>query len=242
MYRDLARHLSSEWEVTGLSFPRSKLTRPCSLAELATDYARTIRSIQPEGPYYLGGYSLGGNLSIEIAKVLESDGLEVPAIVMYDSFATSDYISRSAEHDSRSGAVDTLLRHLPEKLAVFDASTSRATANPSREADTFVEIWKHNQQALANWTPDPTRVASQILLVKASSPFPPDIADAVGFRPTGPDSWQSFTTGEVLVEHVDGTHYTLFDDPQVVAAMSASTERFLAGHARVTRPIALQVS
>ncbi|MFE4952078.1 beta-ketoacyl synthase N-terminal-like domain-containing protein [Leifsonia sp. NPDC056665] len=241
MYRNLARHLSREWEVTGLSFPRSRLARSCSLSELAADYVSTIRSIQPEGPYYLGGYSLGGNLSIEIAKILESDGQEVPAIVMYDSFATSDYISPSAERDSRSGAVDALLRNLPEKLAVFDVPTSRETADPSREADMFVQIWKHNQQALANWVPDSTRVASQILLLKASAPFPGDIADAVGFRPTGPDSWQSFTTGEVVVEHVDGSHYTLFDDPHIVAAMSASTERFLSDHARATRSVAAQV-
>lgn len=242
MYRELARHLSNEWEVTGLSFPRSRLTHPCSLSELAAEYALTIRGIQPTGPYYLGGYSFGGNLSIEIAKILESDGHDVPAIVMYDSFATSDYIASSTERHGEAHAVDALMRYMPDKLKSFDPPTRPGTPPSSREADVFVQIWKHNQRALATWEPDPTRVSSRVLVFKATSPFPSDIAEAVGFRPSGPDSWHAFTTSEVVVEQVCASHYTLFDEPFLVEAMSDSTRRFLAEPARDIRPTARQIA
>lgn len=241
MYRDLARHLSNTWEVTGLSFPRSLLTEPCSLRELAAEYAESIRAVQPSGPFYLGGYSLGGNLSIEIAKILEADGHQVPAIVMYDSFATSDYNPTGTGTHTHPHAVETLMRYLPAGIDILHGSTS-SESPAAREVDVFLEIWKHNQEALASWTPDHIRVSSQLLLLRATTPFPSDIAEAVGFHPSGPDSWRDFTTGELVIEDVEASHYTLFDDPLVVAAMAVSTSRFLAEHSHPARTHTQQTS
>lgn len=228
MYRDLARHLSDAWEVTGLNFPRAQLTKPSSLIELAAEYAEAIRSIQPTGPYFLGGYSLGGNLSIEIAKLLEADGQQVPAIIMYDSYATSDYISGSTDASKQTLAEEALMRLLPRHMTA-PTPPPNADAGP-REIDVFLQIWKHNQRALASWVPDMTRVSSRLLVFKATVPFPSDLADAVGFRPTGPESWQEFTTADVAVEYVEASHYTLFDDPKLIESMAHSTARFLGTH------------
>ncbi|MCP3924585.1 MAG: SDR family NAD(P)-dependent oxidoreductase [Desulfobacterales bacterium] len=52
---------------------------------MAEYYVSIIQSVQPEGPYDIGGYSLGGIISYEIAFQLQKLGQTVSSIVMIDS-------------------------------------------------------------------------------------------------------------------------------------------------------------
>lgn len=56
---------------------------------MASYYLSIIRSRQPEGPYDLGGYSLGGVLAYEVARQLQEAGQEVHSIVMLDTLDRS---------------------------------------------------------------------------------------------------------------------------------------------------------
>jgi acyl transferase domain-containing protein/thioesterase domain-containing protein len=53
--------------------------------EMAEDYLREIRSLQPEGPYLLGGFSGGGITAFEMANQLVAQGEEIGLLVMLDS-------------------------------------------------------------------------------------------------------------------------------------------------------------
>ena len=54
--------------------------------KLAQDYICYIKSIQPEGPYSLFGWSFGGVLAFEIARQLTNTGNIVKKLVMIDPF------------------------------------------------------------------------------------------------------------------------------------------------------------
>jgi thioesterase domain-containing protein len=58
-----------------------------SIEELAQLYLQQIKSIKPEGPYYLGGWSLGGTIAYEVAQRMIEMGELVAHIWMIDSFA-----------------------------------------------------------------------------------------------------------------------------------------------------------
>ncbi len=51
--------------------------------EMAAYYANAIREIQPQGPYHLGGWSLGGNLAFETARQLQAQGAEVGMVAAH---------------------------------------------------------------------------------------------------------------------------------------------------------------
>jgi acyl transferase domain-containing protein len=53
--------------------------------EMARDYLEEVRSLQPVGPYYLGGFSGGGISAFEMAQQLLAEGEEVALLVMLDS-------------------------------------------------------------------------------------------------------------------------------------------------------------
>ena len=45
-------------------------------------YVAELRSLQPEGPYFLGGYCLGGLLALEAAHQLSALGETVALVVL----------------------------------------------------------------------------------------------------------------------------------------------------------------
>jgi thioesterase domain-containing protein len=55
-----------------------------SIESLARDYINQMKSVLPNGPYLLGGFSFGGILAYEIAVQLKQEGNEVPLLVMVD--------------------------------------------------------------------------------------------------------------------------------------------------------------
>jgi len=55
---------------------------------MAAYYVDIIRTVQPQGPYDLGGYSLGGIISYEISVQLQKLGQTVNTITMLDAFDT----------------------------------------------------------------------------------------------------------------------------------------------------------
>ncbi|KHN94315.1 beta-ketoacyl synthase [Metarhizium album ARSEF 1941] len=58
---------------------------PSSLKDVAAFYLDGIRGIQPEGPYLLGGWSMGGMIAMFMAQMLEAQGEEVHKVIMIDS-------------------------------------------------------------------------------------------------------------------------------------------------------------
>lgn len=56
-----------------------------NLEAFALDYLKQLQNIVPEGPYYIGGLSLGGHLAYEIAIQLQKQGHEVPLLFLIDA-------------------------------------------------------------------------------------------------------------------------------------------------------------
>ncbi|MET7380976.1 amino acid adenylation domain-containing protein [Streptomyces sp. NPDC005526] len=58
---------------------------PDSLAAWALDAVEQIRTVQPQGPYHLLGYSTGGNIAHAIATALQEQGEQVALLAIMDS-------------------------------------------------------------------------------------------------------------------------------------------------------------
>jgi len=56
-----------------------------SIGEMAADYLKEIKERQPNGPYYLCGYSSGGLAAFEIARRLSESGNEVGFVGLFDT-------------------------------------------------------------------------------------------------------------------------------------------------------------
>ena len=63
-----------------------------TVSDVAEKFARAMRRIQPDGPYYLGGYCFGGVVAFETACQLRESGAEVALLVLIET-ATPGYPS-----------------------------------------------------------------------------------------------------------------------------------------------------
>ena len=58
-----------------------------TIEEMAARYVREIRSVQPTGPYYLGGYSMGGIVACEMTRQLREAGEGVALLALLDTYS-----------------------------------------------------------------------------------------------------------------------------------------------------------
>jgi amino acid adenylation domain-containing protein len=56
-----------------------------SIENIATAYIEELRSFQPQGPYYLGGFCFGGLVALEAALQLAAVGQEVASVIIIQS-------------------------------------------------------------------------------------------------------------------------------------------------------------
>ena len=90
-FRDLADALGPDQPVYGLEAlgwdgRQAPHTR---LADMAADYLREIRQVQPQGPYHLWGDCFGGTIALEMAQQLHARGETVGLLAVYQSFGPS---------------------------------------------------------------------------------------------------------------------------------------------------------
>jgi amino acid adenylation domain-containing protein len=72
-----------------------------SVEEMAADYIRAIRSVQPNGPYRLGGFSAGGVVAFEMARQLQRAGEETALLALLDTqMGTPDVIGAASSEFS----------------------------------------------------------------------------------------------------------------------------------------------
>src|SRR5687767_11677210 len=60
----------------------------CALPILADEYLRAVKVRQPEGPYYLCGYSFGGLVAFEMARRLLESGEDVALVGLFDTMTS----------------------------------------------------------------------------------------------------------------------------------------------------------
>ncbi|HEX7331915.1 MAG TPA: amino acid adenylation domain-containing protein [Pyrinomonadaceae bacterium] len=96
-YIRLAHHLGHDQPVYGLQAHGvdGDLERHTSVEEMAAEYVKAIRAVQPEGPYQLGGWSFGGVVAFETAQQLQAQGQEVNILLLIDSSTRRKQLKKS---------------------------------------------------------------------------------------------------------------------------------------------------
>lgn len=90
-----------------------------TLSQGARRYARTIREVQPHGPYLLGGHSLGGVHALKVAQLLEAEGEEVALLVIFDTPLSRGMVGRASTQRGTASGRSAAPRGLPKLSTVL---------------------------------------------------------------------------------------------------------------------------
>ncbi|HVS00541.1 MAG TPA: amino acid adenylation domain-containing protein [Thermoanaerobaculia bacterium] len=225
-YVSLARQLEVDRPVYGL-----QAQGDATVEEMAARYVQAIREVQPEGPYSLGGWSMGGVVAFEMACQLERHGETVEPVVLIDSLAPG----RPEERAVQDGELVALfandvarlfglgLPSLPaaaeDALLLLSAEAERAGLLPagsgSGEVQRRFKVFQANFRALESYSGAPC--AAPVILFKA--------AETV--RPEADLGWSRLSQGPVEVHALPGDHYTLLQQPHVQALAARLRKRLL---------------
>jgi len=92
--RDLVRRLGSDLPCYGLQAQGLQQGRPVHnrVEDMAAHYLKDVRSLQPNGPYYLAGFCMGGMIAFELARQLEAAGERVGLVALLEAHGPDYYL------------------------------------------------------------------------------------------------------------------------------------------------------
>ncbi|TAF08476.1 MAG: non-ribosomal peptide synthetase, partial [Nostocales cyanobacterium] len=203
--------------------------------EIATYYIQAIQTVQPHGPYYLGGHSFGGKVAFEIAQQLIQQGEEVALLAILDTNAPINYgrgeeaddttwlisianslqtaFAKDIEIDSvtlRSLAPSQQIKYVLEYLQMLDILPPNAN---TQYIENLLQAYKANnniEYAPQQFTPIPiTLFRASEMSAEEQAAFPSELLtdDTWG--------WTPFASQPVDVQFVPGNHITMMTPPHV---------------------------
>jgi amino acid adenylation domain-containing protein len=212
-YRDLAPHLGGGRPIYGVRAPElDSNDKPSARVEdMASRYVREIRTIQPHGPYLIGGHSAGAHIAFEMAQQLHSAGEPIALLAILEADARTRR-GRRTWLDLARLQVDSL-RSLParQRLAYLRRSFAKLTgrlgravgASPAAKAgdgEAMNAVWAAVESAVREYSPQ--SYPGSVILFRATDR-----------RVTGTYSrtlgWEQLALGGIRVIDVPGTHSTV---------------------------------
>jgi thioesterase domain-containing protein/acyl carrier protein len=230
-YLDLARSLGSDQPFYGLQSPGLEGAGEVytSIEEMAAYYIQEIRSLQPEGPYFFGGWSLGGVIAFEMAHQLKGLGKQVALLALIDSYTpTNDHDISRLENDSE--LIGMFLRDFRGRLGkemtesyddlkgkdtdwllqyLLSEAKSLGVLPPDAGMEgisRLLNVFKANMNALKNYRPK--AYFDRITLFRAETSSRNLLADNTS-------GWGDLTDNPIEVHLVPGNHYTMVTRPNV---------------------------
>ncbi|HEX5725644.1 MAG TPA: amino acid adenylation domain-containing protein, partial [Longimicrobiaceae bacterium] len=234
-YRTLSRLLAPELPVYGLQARGLEDGRDPlrSIEEMGAYFVEAVRALQPGGPYFLGGWSLGGVLSFEMARQLEGAGDEVALLALLDTGVPESETETKATLDHARVLVRILgdvlgfgaaalvrpreIRHLPprEQLkAALRQMSLREPLPPSRydEVLELTRVRRANLHALLDYRPG--RYAGHVTYVRTAG------SERKGVTERTEAYWAARADGGLSVTRISGNHGTLLHEPHVRALVA----------------------
>ncbi|MGK7902426.1 MAG: amino acid adenylation domain-containing protein, partial [Hormoscilla sp.] len=231
-YRELAMNLGQDQPVYGLQAEgldgqKQNLDR---IQDIAANYTKAMRHLQPEGPYYLGGYSFGGMVAFEIAQQLYAQGQEVALLVLFDtrepslrptfkswlSFHVKNLIELEPQEKLNYIKVKTglgiegnwdLIEALRQMYLRNTRRKPRRLYNPPEELiRPYEQIIESNRKAYSSYVPQP--LPGRVTLIRAKMGSASVHADPEG-------GWGKVALKGVEVHEVPGDHISIFQQPKV---------------------------
>jgi thioesterase domain-containing protein len=210
---------------------------------MAAHYLELIQSIQPQGPYYLGGHSFGGWVAFEMAQQLQKQGQTVGLVAILDKEAPLsvkespphppepeqdqvfwlcrmiEVINALLQRHSDIGEEAEKLRRLSSSeqlLYLKDYLQAAHLITPHSDVDhihQLVDIFKLHFQM--SYVPE-NAIPTNIVVFRTN-----DMTDKqenfsqMAFAQDPYLGWQSWATDAIQAYNIPGNHITMMSSPHV---------------------------
>ncbi|MCA0351002.1 MAG: acyltransferase domain-containing protein [Chloroflexi bacterium] len=210
----------------GLEYPEMPLD---NIKVMAQRYLSDIRQVQPQGPYLLGGWSMGGSIAFEIASQLVTQGETVSLLALIDTPAkltgTSPATLTDLElliamlgvdanilgiDDPKAEASEAVWNEL---LSIIKQHLGLPESYTLQRLRHLVSTFRTHSQAV--WNYQPANYPNDVLVLRAADlagEHDDQLNEAYRMADLG---WSQFVSGQIQVQTIPGTHNTLLNEPSL---------------------------
>ncbi len=190
------------------------------IEDMAAHYIRSMRSIQPEGPYFIGGTSFGGIVAFEMAQQLHAQGRAVELLFLIDSPVPG---KRLFHLDNDADMLVFIAENILKMEKNFISAADLLNLSPEAQIDCILEkaktrgqlpgdvesfqlqqifnVCKSNEKAMRNYVPG--IYPGRFLYFRAREPWEKD-------KPYHPEHfWTDLAGGGIEINTVPGNHVSM---------------------------------
>lgn len=225
VFEPMAKHLGQWLQVYGvIAQGLQPDQRPIpTITAMAESYRQEIQALQPEGPYYLCGYSFGGLVGLELAHQLLARGEQVELIVL-DTFLELDIKPRSnfellADYLTDQGAQviaahPDLFTNLPDDdhevafTVLLERLANRGIFTDKAFIQRQITLMQSNFAAF-NAYQRKKLPGGRLHLIRAERDAPPGSKPDLG--------WQKLAPARFAIHWMAATHRNMADEPHAAA-------------------------
>ncbi|QJW88007.1 amino acid adenylation domain-containing protein [Spirosoma taeanense] len=228
-FSSMVSHLDPEQPVYGFqALGLDGIDKPLEdMQAIASFYVNELLEQNPEGPYVLAGYSFGGYIAVEMARLLKEMSKPVKMLALFDTEAEMSSFQRLLVETPRRKVIkqfwklfwltrslvnepvktiDYQIRHAKRQLNNIKASLD--SANKQSESEGALQLidqinYKH-EQALGRYVLKPYEGGVHVFKATNRPYFYGDYQDL---------GWKRYALGGVSVFDVPGTHLSMFTPP-----------------------------
>nr|HMS64486.1 thioesterase domain-containing protein [Ignavibacteria bacterium] len=190
------------------------------MKEMAAFYIKEIQSLQPEGPYLLGGRCFGGSVAYEMAQQLTESGSEVALLVVFGTWPpmlapipvyeppkkdTSHFVNRTFYHLKNGEFFYVAGKYISNEImkAKYFLKTKFDQIFSNPEKKLFRELWVTHTRTYVNYVAD--KYPGKISMI-----------DAEDLDIEHRDGWKYLAKGGIEAYMIKGaTHYTIMSEPYI---------------------------
>ncbi|MHC0062943.1 amino acid adenylation domain-containing protein [Nostoc sp. UIC 10890] len=221
----------------------SDLESVTRIEDMASIYIQAMQAVQPQGPYFLGGHSYGGNVAFEMAQQLVSQGHEVALLAIIDSSAPTykdkqmliDYINwddamwlaevskgielyleKSVDISYDTLQTLTMEEQLKYVLHYFKMANMLAPNAEITQLKNIVQAYKTSCLCLVDYLPKQI-YPGKLTILRANEDMPEDPNSELNAEVSKDLSlgWSEFCTEPVDIHFLLGNHITIMAEPHV---------------------------
>ncbi|MCP4215184.1 MAG: amino acid adenylation domain-containing protein [bacterium] len=241
-YIELCRFLKDDFNFRGIKARKmdNYTPRNITLEQIADDYIEAVKTIQPNGPYYIAGWSLGGMAAFQMTRQLEQRGETIAFLGIMDSHAPDKKLTKHSTSFDLKGEIKWLRKHFksPQLKKQLSGIERMEDLWPSvlayfRERNIDINVIRslippHIAKIVPYFNNLPIEkiidyLNTSRMLTNAMLGYYPSggITTPIHFfraektEQLNENTWQDWSSGEVASFQVKGDHYSIFKKPDV---------------------------
>ena len=213
-YRKLAKHWTDDRPLYAIrARGTEKGEHPLKLIRsMAREYIKAIKAIQPKGPYYIGGWSFGGHVAVEMARQLTLQGDQVKLLILMDTSTDIEQFRTTNVNDEDALCI-TLLQHYniehreiqqnmnakDKLICLLESGCKEQSPHNKRRVERTLRVAKSNYRAIQKLQILPVANVPVVLLKAQNNPSNKfDLG------------WKDYVD-ELYVYEIPGDHWGLMD-------------------------------